>query len=271
MGEGRGAGRPLRGSPRGSRCSRLVADRDSLRADGSATRARALQQSRESTRRDAKGQGLRDDPTRGALGDARRDRRWPRGGRAWPAGDGRAGARVLTGATGGRCGTTRGDHPAAEAILRAALAGLAASGEWARYSTDVGMLAESLYAQGRFEEAETCAESCRDLASLDDVSSQILWRGVVAKLRARDGNHETAVEAATAAVALVATTDLLTQHADRLVDLAEVHALAGRRADAPRRSARPTRSTRARAALPPSPRRADGALLGASRAHAATI
>ena len=125
-----------------------------------------------------------------------------------------------------------GDHPAAEAILRPALARLASSGERARYSTDAGMLAASLYAQERFDEAEMYAERCRDTASLDDVASQNLWRGVLAKLRARAGSDVAAVELAEEAVALVAATDLLVEHGDRLVDLAEVHALAGRRGDA---------------------------------------
>ncbi len=51
-------------------------------------------------------------------------------------------------------------------------------------------------------------------------------------MTAREGDDATALQLAEEAAALAATTEFLSDHADRLVDLAEVHALAGRHSDA---------------------------------------
>jgi hypothetical protein len=94
------------------------------------------------------------------------------------------------------------------------------------------MLAHVLYAQGRLGEARSFAQLCQATAADDDVASHYTWRSALAKLTAREGDHATALQLADEAVALVAATDFLADHGARLVDLAEVHALAGRPGEA---------------------------------------
>ncbi|MDP9254953.1 MAG: AAA family ATPase, partial [Actinomycetota bacterium] len=124
------------------------------------------------------------------------------------------------------------DPAAAEAILRPALARLEEIGEQALYSTDAGLLAHVLYAQDRLQETRSLVTLCQAAAADDDIWSNSLWRSALAKVTAREGDYATALQLAEAAVGLMASTDFLTAQADRLVDLAHVHALAGRRGDA---------------------------------------
>ncbi len=78
-------------------------------------------------------------------------------------------------------------------------------------ATTAAMLAQALYAQERFDEAdEQCATAAR-AAAADDIVTQAIWRGVKAKLLAREGRVE-----------MVEPTDLLTHRGDALLDLAEV-------------------------------------------------
>ena len=56
----------------------------------------------------------------------------------------------------------------------------------------------------------------------DDIVTQVIWRGVQAKILAHHGRPEEAETLARNAVALVAPTDLLSHHGDAMLDLAEV-------------------------------------------------
>jgi hypothetical protein len=58
--------------------------------------------------------------------------------------------------------------------------------------------------------------------------TQVVWRGVHAKLLARDGRGEEAEALARGAVALIEPTDLLSHHGDAMVDLAEVLRMSNR-------------------------------------------
>ena len=60
----------------------------------------------------------------------------------------------------------------------------------------------------------------------------MLRRQVRGKVLARRGEHDEAERLAREAVALAAETDMLNAHAGALIDLAEVHALAGQDARA---------------------------------------
>ena len=124
------------------------------------------------------------------------------------------------------------DPQAAEALLRSGAGDLEDLGEQAMYSTYAGFLAHALYDQGRLDEAEALVIACQETAPDDDLMSQMLWRSAQAKIAAREGDDATALQLAEDAVALMAATDWLFDHADRLADLAEVHALAGRAAEA---------------------------------------
>jgi tetratricopeptide (TPR) repeat protein len=93
------------------------------------------------------------------------------------------------------------------------------------------MLAQALYAQGRHDEAAQVCDVSEEAAAEDDISAQIAWRGVRAKLLAAERWDE-AHALATEAVRLAERTDFLTIHAEALVDLAEVLRRGGRADDA---------------------------------------
>jgi tetratricopeptide (TPR) repeat protein len=120
------------------------------------------------------------------------------------------------------------DPSAAEAILRPALARFGEIGERALYSTDAGMLAHVLYDQERVDEAESWLEVCRASAAAVDVMSHYLWKSAQAKVLAHRGNDRAALPLVEDALILVAATDFVVDHGDRLVDLADIHSLAGR-------------------------------------------
>jgi tetratricopeptide (TPR) repeat protein len=66
----------------------------------------------------------------------------------------------------------------------------------------------------------------------DDVTNQILFRRVRAKLLARKGKQDRAEQLAREAVAIGEQTDVLNERGDALSDLAEVLAIAGLPQDA---------------------------------------
>jgi tetratricopeptide (TPR) repeat protein len=114
-------------------------------------------------------------------------------------------------------------HPAlAEKRLRWAYDRLDEMGERALLATTAAMLAEAVYAQGRFEEAERYGRASREAAAPDDLSAQVGWRGIQAKIFAQKGRNDEAEELAREAVELLAQTDFLDQRGDALLDLAEV-------------------------------------------------
>jgi tetratricopeptide (TPR) repeat protein len=120
-----------------------------------------------------------------------------------------------------------GEPAAAEERLRDAYERLDEMGEKALLATTAAMLAESLYAQDRFDESARLCEASRDAAAGDDVGAQIEWRSVEAKLLARGGRNAEAKELAREAVSLVAQTDFLEHHGKALLDLSDVLRMGG--------------------------------------------
>jgi class 3 adenylate cyclase/tetratricopeptide (TPR) repeat protein len=120
-----------------------------------------------------------------------------------------------------------GEPSAAEERLRTAYERLDELGEKAFAATTAAMLAQAVYAQGRYEEAAQLCEASQATAAPDDLSAQVEWRGVAAKLLAQRGRQAEAVALAREAVELVARTDFLCNHGDALLDLGEVLALGG--------------------------------------------
>ena len=103
-------------------------------------------------------------------------------------------------------------------------------GEKALLASTAAMLAQALHAQARHDEA---AEFCRvseEAAAEDDLSAQVGWRAVRAKLLARAGRGEEAEALAAEAVRLAERTDFLTLHAEALLDQGAV-LRQGRRSD----------------------------------------
>ncbi|MGH3060464.1 MAG: AAA family ATPase [Gaiellaceae bacterium] len=125
-----------------------------------------------------------------------------------------------------------GDPAAAERDLRRDFDALTEMGEAYLLSTIAGELARAVYAQGRMEEADELSRIAEQFSAADDVTSQALWRSVRAKVVARRGASDPALELAAEAVGLLRSTDALVRQADALVDEAEVLGLLGQGAAA---------------------------------------
>ncbi len=121
-----------------------------------------------------------------------------------------------------------GDAAGAEAMLRTGYERLGEMGEKALLATTAAMLAQVIYEQGRFDEAWPFTEAAEDAAAADDLSAQIIWRTVRARLLARLGEIADAEEMSAEAVSLAGRTDWLTDHADALVSQAQVLRMGGK-------------------------------------------
>ncbi len=95
-----------------------------------------------------------------------------------------------------------------------------------------GYLAEALYRQERFEESGNYAKFSAEVAAPEDLATQVLWRGVSAKLLARQGNLEDAERVAREAVELIRRADDPIDQAYALMDLGEVLRMAGKHDEA---------------------------------------
>ena len=129
-------------------------------------------------------------------------------------------------------GLLLGDAEFAERELRAGDAFLEAIGERARRSTIAADLADALYRLDRKADAEHFADLSLELASKEDIASQVHGRAVKAKLLAAQGDYEAGYHLAREAVGLAEDTDDLFMHGQVLMALAEVLRLGGRDADA---------------------------------------
>jgi tetratricopeptide (TPR) repeat protein len=146
------------------------------------------------------------------------------------------GFKVLTAAYSSSSGYVErlaGDADASERELRVGYGILEQMGEKGYLSTIAAELAQALYGQGRYDESERLTHVSEDLGPLDDLATQVEWRGTRAKVLARRGDHERAVALADEAVALASVTDYLNLQGDALMDLAEVLMLGGRVGEAP--------------------------------------
>jgi hypothetical protein len=121
-----------------------------------------------------------------------------------------------------------GELSAAERAVRRSCELLEQLGEVGHRSSAAGQLAASLYALAQLDEAHEWTEIAEKLAARGDVSSQMLWRQVRARILAQRGRQVQADELAREAVALAEQTDMLNYHANALADLAEVDIAGGR-------------------------------------------
>ncbi|HEX9416909.1 MAG TPA: adenylate/guanylate cyclase domain-containing protein [Gaiellaceae bacterium] len=120
-----------------------------------------------------------------------------------------------------------GDPVASEAQAREGYEILESMGEKGYLSTIAGHLAEALYEQGRYDEAEEAALSANALGSPEDVETHRRWKAVEAKILARRGDFEEAAQLGREAVSLADQTDSYSR-ADSRLNLAEVLMIAGR-------------------------------------------
>ena len=135
--------------------------------------------------------------------------------------------------------TLAGDHAAAERALRAAHDEVSRLGELGYQSTAAALLAHTICAQGRFEEADRFCDIAEKIGAEDDLATQVLWRTARAKVLAARGEQEAAAALARAAVTLAERTDDTNMCADSLMDLAGVLSVTGdsaERVDAIRRA-----------------------------------
>jgi DNA-binding SARP family transcriptional activator len=132
----------------------------------------------------------------------------------------------------GRIEMLSGDPGAAGRVLEECCTTFERMHDAAGLSTVAAELADALYLQGRFEEAESWLDLAERGAASEDVSAQWAWRRTRAKLLARAGAFRDAEAMADGAVSIAARTDALSDHGAVLLDLAEVLGLAGRAAEA---------------------------------------
>ena len=141
-----------------------------------------------------------------------------------------SGARLdwaLSATVSGRVELVAGDPAAAERNLRGGYGAFRAMGETGNRATLITLLAEAVYALGRFGQALRLTEEAEALAGAEDYDAQARWRATRAKLLARRGQFPAAARLAEEAVALVAATEDAPERAEFLVAKAEVAQLAG--------------------------------------------
>jgi predicted ATPase/DNA-binding SARP family transcriptional activator len=125
-----------------------------------------------------------------------------------------------------------GDAARAERRLRAEYERLAAMGEKALFSSTAAALAHTLCVQRRFEEAYGLTETSEQAGAPEDRFTQLRWRAVRARILAQRGDEAAAETLAHEAIALAGATDALNDHADVLLDAADVLHKTGREPEA---------------------------------------
>ena len=124
-----------------------------------------------------------------------------------------------------------GDAEAAERVMREGFELLESIGETGFLSTLASLLAEAIYMQERYEEAERFSEVSEQNAAPEDLASQAGWRSTRATVLAQRGEAAKAEDLAREAVDIARSTDYLNMHAGLLLSLADVLAVGGRAAE----------------------------------------
>jgi tetratricopeptide (TPR) repeat protein len=125
-----------------------------------------------------------------------------------------------------------GEPAAAERAVREGCELLEQMGERGYLSTQAGQLGRALCAQARYDEAEEWSRKSAELGASDDVYTQALWRQVRGTVLAYRGDFAEAERLMREALDLIEQTDMLNEHADARMDLAEMLELGGRRDEA---------------------------------------
>jgi class 3 adenylate cyclase/tetratricopeptide (TPR) repeat protein len=131
-----------------------------------------------------------------------------------------------------RIETLCGDHVEAEVQARHGYERLADVGDVAHRSTTAGHWAVTCCHLGKWDDARRLSAECRETSASDDAVNQVLWRGVEAKLLAREGSFQEAERLALEGIEWAEGTDMLIEQSDAYSDLAEVYRMAGRADDA---------------------------------------
>jgi DNA-binding SARP family transcriptional activator/tetratricopeptide (TPR) repeat protein len=126
------------------------------------------------------------------------------------------------------------DPVTAERYLRLEYDSLYQMGERRFLATTAAILGRAIAAQGpsRYDEAMQLIAVSREAAADEDLSAQAIGRGLYARILADRGRYREAEELARSAAAISAQTDLLSEHADTLLELSHVLAAAGQVSEA---------------------------------------
>jgi len=125
-----------------------------------------------------------------------------------------------------------GSAEEAEKTLRQGVEMLERIGNMGVLATRAGQLAEAIYLQDRYDEAEDWTEVARRWASSDDLDAAVHWQPVQARILARRGAIEEAETLAREVLGRIEQTDALNRRADVSIALAEVLRLADRPSEA---------------------------------------
>jgi tetratricopeptide (TPR) repeat protein len=127
-----------------------------------------------------------------------------------------------------------GDPVTAEMYLRLEYDSLYKMGERYFLASTAAELARAIAAQGpnRYDEAIQLLDTSREAAAGEDLSPQAVSQGLYARILADRGRYREAEELARSAAALAAQTDLLSEHADILLELSHVLTASGRVSEA---------------------------------------
>jgi class 3 adenylate cyclase/tetratricopeptide (TPR) repeat protein len=115
-----------------------------------------------------------------------------------------------------------GDPAAAERELRRAVGLLESMGEEYLLSTVTALLARSVCAQDRLDEALALTARAEELAGIDDVETQAEWRAVRASVLVRRGRLDEAAALSQAALQLLLPTDSAVMKVEALMELGDV-------------------------------------------------
>jgi tetratricopeptide (TPR) repeat protein len=132
----------------------------------------------------------------------------------------------------GRVELLAGDPVAAEERMRPAYETFRKMGERATCSTLAAILGEAVFAQGRYDEAESLSRVSAEIASADDFDAQYRWRALRAKIQALRGAVSEAEANAREAVRIVQVSDSPVEQAEALQALATVLRHSGRHDEA---------------------------------------
>jgi DNA-binding SARP family transcriptional activator len=127
-----------------------------------------------------------------------------------------------------------GQPELAETRLRADVEKLASMSGKGTLATTLAVLAKAVLVQGRVDEAGVLSAATEREAATEDTMTQMIWRGVRARVAAHQGRAEEGEALARAAVELAESTDLISLRGDAKLDLADVLRTLGRREEAER-------------------------------------
>jgi class 3 adenylate cyclase/tetratricopeptide (TPR) repeat protein len=120
------------------------------------------------------------------------------------------------------------DYAAAEREFRNGYSMLEEMGDKGYLPSFAALIGEALYEQGRYEDADRFTKTSEETSASDDVMLKADWGPVRSKLMARAGDATGAEALAREVVQITSGTDEIYDHADALMDLAEVLRLVGK-------------------------------------------